>query len=66
MLLIANGSSTKEIAGALGLSWRTVAKHRENLMLKLNLHDTAGVVRHGLAEQLKQRETKQKGKRKYA
>jgi DNA-binding NarL/FixJ family response regulator len=44
--LVARGRRSKEIAEALGLSVRTVEKHRENLMKKLGLHDVAGLVRY--------------------
>jgi len=49
---IALGDSNKVIARALGLSVKTIEKHRSNLMRKLNLHNTAGItlfaVRNGL------------------
>jgi len=50
---IAHGHSNKMIARELGLSPKTVAKHRANLMRKLGLHNTAAVtmyaIRNGLA-----------------
>jgi DNA-binding NarL/FixJ family response regulator len=33
----------------LGLSVKTVEKHRQQVMNKLNIHDTAGLVRHAVA-----------------
>ncbi len=52
--LIAEGLPNKQIAEVLGLSIKTVEKHRQDLMVKLNLHNTAGLTRfaieHGLVE----------------
>jgi DNA-binding NarL/FixJ family response regulator len=49
---IALGQSNKDAARALGLSVKTVEKHRSNLMRKLKLHNTASVtmfaIRYGL------------------
>lgn len=42
--LIAEGKSNKEIATVLNLSPYTVESHRNNLMQKLNLHNTAEIV----------------------
>ncbi|MGE8153913.1 response regulator [Pseudomonas vancouverensis] len=39
--LVAQGSSARDIADALHISPLTVRKHRENLMRKLDLHNTA-------------------------
>ncbi|OLD79084.1 MAG: hypothetical protein AUI33_03170 [Ignavibacteria bacterium 13_1_40CM_2_61_4] len=51
---IAQGLSSPQIAGKLFLSVNTVNTHRNNLMQKLDIHDTAGLVRYafesGLAE----------------
>lgn len=47
--LVAEGSANKQIAGALGISIKTVEKHRQHLMDKLNIHDTAGLTRHAIA-----------------
>ncbi len=44
--LVARGRRSKEIADALGLSVRTVDKHRENLMRKLGVQDVGGLVRY--------------------
>jgi DNA-binding NarL/FixJ family response regulator len=46
--LIAEGKPNKETAGELGISIKTVEKHRENLMAKLNIHDTAGLTRYAI------------------
>ncbi|HPC85516.1 MAG TPA: response regulator transcription factor [Smithellaceae bacterium] len=43
--LIAEGNSTKDIAGLLGLSVKTVDTHRTQLMERLDIHDVAGLVR---------------------
>lgn len=47
--LIAEGKANKEIAAVLGISLKTVEKHREHLMRKLDLHDTAGVTRYAIS-----------------
>ena len=47
--LIAEGTANKETAGELGISINTVEKHRQSLMNKLNIHDTAGLTRHAIA-----------------
>jgi DNA-binding NarL/FixJ family response regulator len=46
--LIAEGKANKETASELGISIKTVEKHRENLMAKLNIHDTAGLTRYAI------------------
>jgi two-component system, NarL family, response regulator NreC len=46
--LIAEGDSTREIAGRLGISAKTVETHRSKLMQKLDIHDTAGLVRYAI------------------
>lgn len=43
--LIAEGKSTKEIAGMLNVSVKTVETHRMQLMDRLDIHDVAGLVR---------------------
>lgn len=45
---IAMGYTNRQIAEALFLSFRTVNTHRANLMQKLDIHDTAGLVRHAI------------------
>jgi len=47
--LIAEGMANKQTAGELGISIKTVEKHRQTLMDKLNLHDTAGLTRYAIA-----------------
>jgi len=39
--------TTKEIADALYISTHTVISHRKNLMIKLDVKNTAGLVRRG-------------------
>jgi two-component system, NarL family, response regulator NreC len=46
--LIAEGSSTKDIAVQLGISAKTVESHRSKLMRKLDIHETAGLVRYAI------------------
>lgn len=48
--LIAEGFANKQIASELGLSVKTVEKHRQQVMNKLHIHDTAGLVRHAAAK----------------
>jgi DNA-binding NarL/FixJ family response regulator len=48
--LIAEGFANKQIASELGLSVKTVEKHRQQVMNKLNIHDIAGLVRHAAAK----------------
>jgi DNA-binding NarL/FixJ family response regulator len=47
--LIAEGKANKETAAELGISTKTVEKHRENLMKKLHIHDTAGLTRYAVS-----------------
>jgi len=47
--LIAEGRANKETAEELHISIKTVEKHRQSLMDKLNIHDTAGLTRHAIA-----------------
>ena len=45
---LAEGASNEEIAGSLVISPKTVARHRENIMRKLNLHSRAELVRYAI------------------
>ncbi len=47
--LIAEGLVNKQIASELSISIKTVEKHRQNLMEKLNIHDIAGLTRFAMA-----------------
>jgi len=46
--LVAEGSANKQIAAVLGISIKTVEKHRQHLMDKLNIHDTASLTRYAI------------------
>jgi DNA-binding NarL/FixJ family response regulator len=48
--LIAEGKGNKQIALELGVSFKTVDKHRQHLMIKLNVHDVAGLTRYAIHE----------------
>jgi two-component system response regulator NreC len=45
---LAEGASNEEIAGSLVISPKTVARHRENIMRKLNLHSRSELVRYAI------------------
>jgi DNA-binding NarL/FixJ family response regulator len=47
--LIAEGKANKETAAELGIGLKTVEKHREHLMQKLDIHDTAGLTRYAIS-----------------
>ena len=47
--LIAEGKANKETAAELGISIKTVEKHREKVMSKLDVHDTAGLTRYAIS-----------------
>jgi len=53
--LIAEGFSNKQIAGELCISSKTVEKHRQHVMNKLNIHDVAGLTRYAIAKGLVER-----------
>jgi DNA-binding NarL/FixJ family response regulator len=48
--LIAEGKPNKQVAAELGVTFKTVDKHRQHLMSKLNIHDVAGLTRYAIAE----------------
>jgi DNA-binding NarL/FixJ family response regulator len=48
--LIAEGNSNKIIAEALNISAKTVEKHREHIMKKLDVHEVAGLTRYAIAK----------------
>lgn len=45
---LAEGASNDEIASALVISPKTVERHRENIMRKLNLHSRSDLVRYAI------------------
>jgi DNA-binding NarL/FixJ family response regulator len=52
--LIAEGKSTKNIAAILGISVKTAESHRSRLMQKLDIHETASLVRYAVRRGLVQ------------
>ncbi len=48
--LVAEGLANKQIAAELAISIKTVEKHRQQAMNKLNIHDTAGLTRYAIAK----------------
>jgi len=52
--LIAEGKTTKAIAGLLSISFKTAESHRNRIMKKLDIHDIAGLVRYAIRRGLLQ------------
>lgn len=50
--LIAEAKTTKEIAEALGITFKTVDTHRTNLMHKLRIHSVSELVRFAIRNQI--------------
>jgi len=50
LALVADGHSTKEIAALLGISYKTADSHRSRIMEKLDVHETASLVRYAIRE----------------
>jgi two-component system response regulator NreC len=48
--LIAEGKSTKDIGSLLGISVKTAESHRTRLMHKLDIHETASLVRYAVRQ----------------
>jgi DNA-binding NarL/FixJ family response regulator len=48
--LVAEGQANKQVAAELGISIKTVEKHRQHVMDKLNIHETAGLTRYAIAQ----------------
>lgn len=48
--LVAEGFANKQIAAELSISIKTVEKHRQQAMNKLNIHDIAGLTRYAIAK----------------
>lgn len=49
---IAQGQSNQEVADHLNISVKTVSRHRENIMAKLNLHSRVELVRYAIEKGL--------------
>jgi DNA-binding NarL/FixJ family response regulator len=47
--LVAEGKANKETSDELHISIKTVEKHRQSLMKKLDIHDTASLTRYAIA-----------------
>jgi DNA-binding NarL/FixJ family response regulator len=50
--LIVNGKTSKEVAAELGISFKTAVTHRASIMSKLDVHETASVVREAISRGL--------------
>ncbi len=50
--LVAEGKTTKEVAALLGVSVKTAESHRMRIMTKLDIHETAGLVRYAIRQGL--------------
>jgi DNA-binding NarL/FixJ family response regulator len=48
--LVAEGFANKQIAAELSISIKTVEKHRQQAMNKLNIHDIAGLTRYAMTK----------------
>jgi two-component system response regulator NreC len=46
--LVAEGKTTREVAEAIGVSVKTAELYRARIMMKLDIHDTAGLVRYAI------------------
>jgi DNA-binding NarL/FixJ family response regulator len=55
--LVAEGYANKQIAAELSISIKTVEKHRQQAMNKLNIHDIAGLTRYAIAKGWVERNT---------
>ncbi|HEY3760717.1 MAG TPA: response regulator transcription factor [Verrucomicrobiae bacterium] len=53
--LIAEGNANKQIAAELNISIKTVEKHRQQVMNKLNIHDIAGLTRYAISKGIVER-----------
>jgi DNA-binding CsgD family transcriptional regulator len=50
LALVADGHSTKKIAALLGISYKTADSHRSRIMEKLDVHETASLVRYAIRQ----------------
>jgi len=48
--LVAQGYSNREAATKLDISIKTIEKHRQQVMNKLNIHEVAGLTRYAIAQ----------------
>ncbi len=53
--LIAEGFLNKQIAAELSISIKTVEKYRNNIMMKLRVHNTAGLTRYAISRGIVER-----------
>jgi DNA-binding NarL/FixJ family response regulator len=49
---IAEGYANKQIAAEMGISIKTVEKHRQQIMHKLNIHEVAGLTRYAIERRM--------------
>ncbi|MGR3179348.1 MAG: response regulator [Candidatus Anammoxibacter sp.] len=61
LYLVAEGYSSKEIAGQFSISINTVNNHRASLMKKLNIHDAVGLTKFAINMGLLVKDTKASG-----
>ena len=47
--LVAEGRANKQVAATLGITIKTVGKHRQSAMNKLNIHETADLTHYAIA-----------------
>ena len=52
--MVGEGKSTKDVARLLGISTKTAESHRARLMRKLDIHETASLVRYAIRRGLVQ------------
>jgi DNA-binding NarL/FixJ family response regulator len=50
--LLAEGKTTKEVAGVLGMSVKTAETHRSNIMRKLNFHSVSQLVLYAVRNKI--------------
>lgn len=50
--MIARGNTSKQIAKELFISWKTVEKHRRNIMKKLDIHNVAALTRYAFDQNI--------------
>jgi len=48
--LIVEGLNSREIAEKLNISFKTILRHRNNIMKKLGIHNLAGLIRYAVKE----------------